>query len=164
MKIRCLAILIRSFGSLAGATWPLLSTVAPLVIVAVGLGVLLGRPLNALALGETQAGHLGVDVPRIKRATIVLTALCVGALVAATGVIGFIGLVAPHAVRLACGPDHRVVIPGSALLGALLVVMADVVARTVAAPAELPIGILTAAMGAPFFLVLLLRRRAQGGL
>ena len=153
-----------SFGSLAGATWPLLSSVAPLVLVAVVLGVLMGRPLNALALGETQAGHLGVDVPRVKRATIVLTALCVGALVAATGVIGFIGLVAPHAVRLVCGPDHRVVIPGAALLGAFLVVLADVVARTVVAPAELPIGILTAGLGAPFFLVLLLRRRGQGGI
>jgi len=79
-------------------------------------------------------------------------------------VIGFIGLVAPHAVRLACGPDHRVVIPGAALLGALLVVIADVFARTLVAPAELPLGILTAALGAPFFLALLLRRRAHGGL
>ncbi|MEG0822836.1 MAG: iron chelate uptake ABC transporter family permease subunit, partial [Burkholderiaceae bacterium] len=83
---------------------------------------------------------------------------------AATGVIGFVGLVAPHAVRLACGPDHRVVIPGSALLGALIVILADAVARTAVAPAELPIGILTAALGAPFFLVLLMRRRGRGGL
>jgi iron complex transport system permease protein len=153
-----------SFGSLAGGTWPLLSAVAPLALAAVSLGLLLARPLNALALGETQAGHLGVDVARVKHAAIVLTALAVGGLVAATGVIGFIGLVAPHAVRLACGPDHRVVLPGAALLGALLVVTADVVARTVVAPAELPIGILTAGLGAPFFLVLLLRRRGQGGL
>ncbi len=92
---------------------------------------------------------------------IIITALAVGSLVAATGVIGFIGLVAPHAVRLACGPDHRIVIPGSALLGALLVVAADAIARTIVAPAELPIGILTAALGAPFFLALLMRRRTE---
>ena len=153
-----------NFGSLAGSTWPLLSAVAPLTLAAIVLGATLARPLNALALGEVQAEYLGIDVRRTKRRAIVLTALAVGALVAATGVIGFIGLVAPHAVRLACGPDHRVVIPGAALLGALLVVIADVFARTLVAPAELPIGILTAALGAPFFLALLLRRRAHGGL
>jgi len=153
-----------TFGSLAAGTWPVLSAVAPLALLAVALGLTLARPLNALALGETQAGHLGVDVLRTKRAAIVLTALAVGSLVAVTGVIGFIGLVAPHAIRLACGPDHRIVIPGAALLGALLVVLADIAARTWVAPAELPIGILTAALGAPFFLALLLRRRTQGAL
>lgn len=153
-----------SFGSLASGSWSMLAAVAPLCLLALAGGLLLARPLNALALGETQAGHLGVDVAGIKRAAIVVTALAVGALVAATGVIGFIGLVAPHALRLACGPDHRIVIPGSALLGALLVILADAVARTAVAPAELPIGILTAVLGAPFFLVLLLRRRGRGGL
>jgi iron complex transport system permease protein len=103
-----------------------------------------------------------VEVVRIKRFAIVLTALAVGSLVALTGVIGFVGLVAPHAVRLACGPDHRIVLPGAALLGALLVVLADAAARTWVAPAELPIGVLTAGLGAPFFLALLLRRRLQG--
>jgi len=152
-----------NFGSLGGATWPLLSAVAPLALTAIVFGSALARPLNALALGEAQAGHLGVDVPRTKRLAVLLTALAVGALVAATGVIGFIGLVAPHAIRLACGPDHRIVIPGAALLGAVLVVLADALARTIVSPAELPIGILTAGLGAPFFLALLLRRRAQGG-
>jgi len=152
-----------NFGSLGGATWPLLSAVAPLALTAIVFGSALARPLNALALGESQAGHLGVDVPRTKRLAVLLTALAVGALVAATGVIGFIGLVAPHAIRLACGPDHRIVIPGAALLGAVLVVLADALARTIVSPAELPIGILTAGLGAPFFLALLLRRRAQGG-
>ena len=150
-----------NFGSLAGATWQVLAAVLPPAIGAIAMGLLLARPLNALALGETQAAHLGVDVTRVKRMAIVATALAVGALVAATGVIGFIGLVAPHAVRLACGPDHRIVIPGSALLGALLVVAADAVARSVVAPAELPIGILTASLGAPFFLALLMRGRAE---
>ena len=150
-----------NFGSLAGATWQVLAAVLPPAIGAIAMGLLLARPLNALALGETQAAHLGVDVTRVKRMAIVATALAVGALVAATGVIGFIGLVAPHAVRLACGPDHRIVIPGSALLGALLVVAADAIARSIVAPAELPIGILTASLGAPFFLALLMRGRAE---
>jgi len=149
-----------SFGSLGGATWTLLASVAPLALVAMALGATLARPLNALSLGEAQAGYVGVDVARVKRRAIVATALAVGALVAATGVIGFIGLVAPHAIRLASGPDHRVVLPGAALLGALLLVLADMLARTIVAPAELPIGILTAGLGAPFFLALLLRRRA----
>jgi iron complex transport system permease protein len=151
-----------TFGSLSGATWSSVGAVTPMVLIALALGLRLSRPLNALALGETQAGHMGVEVARIKRVAIVLTALAVGSLVALTGVIGFVGLVAPHAVRLACGPDHRIVIPGAALLGALLVVLADAAARTWVAPAELPIGVLTAGLGAPFFLALLLRRRLQG--
>ena len=122
------------------------------------------RALNALALGESQAAHIGVNVVVVKRTAIVLTALAVGSLVAATGIIGFIGLVAPHAIRLGCGPDHRIVLPGSALLGAALMVIADACSRTLVSPADLPIGILTAALGAPLFLVLLLRRRGQIGL
>lgn len=153
-----------SFGSLGGATWSMLAAVAPLALVATVAGSLLARPLNALALGETQAAHIGVDVLVVKRAAVVLTALAVGSLVAATGVIGFIGLVAPHAIRLACGPDHRIVLPGAALLGGVLLVLADALARTIVAPAELPIGILTATLGGPFFLVLLLGRRGQIGL
>jgi iron complex transport system permease protein len=153
-----------NLGSLAGGNWTALAVVGPLVIVALAAAALLAQPLNALAMGEARAGHLGVDVARTKRKVVVFAALATGALVAVTGVIGFIGLVAPHLVRLLCGPDHRVVLPGAALLGAVLVLLADLAARTVVVPAELPIGILTAALGAPFFLALLLRRRAAGGL
>lgn len=153
-----------NFGSLGGATWTMLAAVAPLALTATVAGIFLARPLNALALGESQASHLGVNVVLVKRTAIVLTALAVGSLVAATGLIGFIGLVAPHAIRLACGPDHRIVLPGAALLGAALMVIADALSRTVVAPADLPIGVLTAALGAPFFLALLLRRRGQIGL
>jgi iron complex transport system permease protein len=151
-----------NLGSLSGGTWPMLTFAAPLVLLALAAAFALARPLNALALGEARAEHLGVDVAQVKRRVVVLTALATGALVGLTGVIGFIGLVAPHLVRLLCGPDHRVLLPASALLGALLVVAADVLARTVVSPAELPLGILTASMGAPFFLAMLLRRR--GGL
>lgn len=148
-----------NLGSLAGATWPVLWAIAPPVaLAAAGLTRCAGA-LNAFALGEAAAGHLGVAVQRVKLGVVVLSALAVGVLTAVTGIIGFIGLVAPHLVRLACGPDHRVVLPGSALLGAILVVSADLAARTLAIPAELPIGVLTAVLGVPFFLVLLARQR-----
>ena len=122
------------------------------------------RALNAMLLGESEARHLGVDVERVKRELVLLTALGVGACVAVAGLIGFVGLVVPHLVRLMLGADHRWVIPASMLLGGGLLLIADVVARLVIAPAELPIGILTALLGAPFFLVLLMRAQRRGGL
>ena len=152
-----------TLGSLAGATWPVLAPVA--LLVGAALARLLGRAaaLNALLLGEAEAGHLGIDVARLKLEVIVLSALTVGAVVAVSGVIGFIGLVAPHLVRLSIGPDHRVLLPGAALAGALLLSAADLGARTLAVPAELPIGLLTALLGAPFFMWLLRRPRAESG-
>jgi iron complex transport system permease protein len=153
-----------NLGSLAGGSWTALAVVAPLVLISVAAAWRLAQPLNVLTMGEARAEHLGVDVAGTKRRAVVFSALATGSLVAITGVIGFIGLVAPHVVRLMCGPDHRIVLPASALLGAVLVLLADVVARTVVVPAELPIGILTAVFGAPFFLGLLLRRRAAGSL
>ena len=152
-----------SLGSLAGMGWNAVAICAPCVACSVALACRFARPLNAILLGDAEAGHLGVDVKRLKSGVIVLTALSVGVLVAFTGIIGFIGLIAPHMLRLIAGPDHRVVIPGAALLGAALAVIADTVARTVAAPAEMPIGILTALIGAPFFLGLLLKQRRAWG-
>ncbi|HZZ10054.1 MAG TPA: iron ABC transporter permease [Paraburkholderia sp.] len=153
-----------SLGSLGGAQWPMLAAVVPFVLAGVVLIARHGHALNALQLGETEAQHLGVPTQRVKRTVLAAAALSVGALVSCTGVIGFIGLVAPHCVRLAGGPDQRVVMPGAMLLGAILTVLADLAARTVAAPAEVPLGILTALLGAPFFLVLLWRSRSQLGL
>ncbi len=147
-------------GSLGGARWSAVALVSGLTLAAGAVGWRLARPLNALALGEAQAVLLGVPVERLKRTAIAVTALAVGAVTATTGIIGFIGLVAPHMVRLLAGPDHRWVLPGSALLGAALVTLADAVARTVMQPAELPLGVLTAAVGVPFFLLLL--RGAHG--
>jgi iron complex transport system permease protein len=146
-------------GSVGGASWAVLSFVGPAIVGATLVLWRLAAPLNALALGEAEARHLGVDVQRLKIAVLVAAALAVGAAVAVSGLIFFVGLVAPHMVRLACGPDHRVVLPGAALLGAILVVVADTVARTVAVPAELPLGVFTALIGVPFFLALLLRER-----
>nr|WP_245638709.1 iron ABC transporter permease [Hydrogenophaga palleronii] len=147
-------------GSLGGARWSAVVLVSALVALACALGWRLARPLNALALGEAQAVLLGVPIERVKQTVIVVTALAVGAITASTGIIGFIGLVAPHMVRLVAGPDHRWVLPGSALLGAVLVLLADAVARTLMQPAELPLGVLTALVGVPFFLALL--RGAHG--
>ncbi|MCY1375031.1 Hemin transport system permease protein HmuU [compost metagenome] len=116
--------------------------------------------LNALLLGESEARHLGFDVERLKIELVLCTALGVGAAVAAAGLIGFIGLVVPHLLRLIVGPDHRVLVPASMFGGAILLLLADLVARLALAPAELPIGIVTAMIGAPFFLYLLVRGRS----
>lgn len=148
-------------GSLAGANWTLVTVAAAVLAVA---GALLWRragDLNALLLGESEARHLGVDVAGLKRLVIVLTGIAMGAAVSATGIIGFIGLVVPHVVRLLRGPDHRRLLPYSALLGGLLLVLADIIARTLVQPAEMPVGILTALIGAPFFIYLLWQQRRQ---
>ena len=148
-----------NLGSLNGASyarlWPLL-----LVTAAVALWLpRRARALNALLLGESEARHLGFAVERLKRELVFCAALGVGAAVAAAGMIGFIGLVVPHLMRLLVGPDHRLLLPASALAGASLLLLADLLARLLLAPAELPIGIVTALIGAPFFIYLLLRGR-----
>jgi len=148
-----------NFGSLAGADWPIVVTVAACVAIVCVILVRFAPALDALALGDREARHLGVETQALKRNAIVLAALLAGFVVAACGVIGFIALVAPHLVRLVCGPGHRTVLPGAALLGAVLLLAADLLSRVVIAPAELPIGIVTALLGAPFFLWLLIRRQ-----
>lgn len=150
-------------GSLGGITWDRLLIAGPLICIGAMLLPVFARHLNALLLGESEAVHLGFHVERTKRIIVVLAALATGTAVALTGVIGFIGLVVPHLVRLVTGPDHRLVLPASVLAGSALLLIADLFARTVVLPAELPIGILTACVGGPFFLWLLLRRRRRGG-
>lgn len=148
-----------TMGSLGGATWTKVTAITPLILPILILVPLLARSLNALALGEAEAFHLGIPVQRAKLLAIFCVAIAVGASVAACGLIGFVGIVVPHMLRLAFGPDHKLLLPASALGGAILLVNADSIARTIVAPAELPIGILTALIGAPFFLWLLLYRR-----
>lgn len=148
-------------GSLGSTRWPVALSACAVVLLAAWLAQRLAQPLNAIALGEAQASLMGVAVERSKRWAVVLAALVVGCITAACGMIGFIGLVAPHWVRLIAGPDHRVVLPASALLGAAMVVFADAFARTVVAPAELPLGVLTALVGVPLFLAMLRQFRRQ---
>lgn len=151
-----------SMGSLAGATWSKLWATLPLIGGVALAAPHLARGLNALSLGEAQAAHMGIDVQGLKRVTILAAAAAAGAAVAVSGGIGFIGLVVPHLLRQAQGPDHRRLIPHAALLGAALLVLADLIARSIVAPAELPIGILTALIGAPIFLWMLLQRGVRG--
>jgi iron complex transport system permease protein len=152
-----------NLGGLGGATWPTVIAATPFVFSALFFLPRLGRAMNALSLGERAAGHLGVRVERLKRAAVFFSALAVGAAVATAGLIAFVGLVVPHLWRLLIGPDHRTLFPGAALLGGALVIGADLLARVVVAPAELPVGIVTAAIGAPFFIWLLVSREATGG-
>ncbi|MGI2028034.1 FecCD family ABC transporter permease [Endozoicomonas acroporae] len=148
-------------GSLGGATWDLVIICATLLIPVVLILGRYGLVLNALLLGESEARHLGIDVQKVKLTLIFLTALAVGVSVSVSGFIGFVGLVVPHLIRLAVGPDHRILLPASAMLGGILLLVADMLSRTIVAPAELPIGIVTALMGAPFFLSLLWQQRKR---
>jgi iron complex transport system permease protein len=146
-------------GSLSGATWAKTAVIAPVLAAALIACLWITRGLDLLVLGEAEAFHSGVDVERLKRISIVLVSAMTGVAVSICGVVGFVGIVVPHLLRLVIGPAHRLLLPASALLGAILLVGADTLARTIVAPAEMPIGILTAAVGAPFFLAMLLRQR-----
>ncbi|NSX56213.1 FecCD family ABC transporter permease [Parasulfitobacter algicola] len=148
-------------GSLAGATWGKVAVAAPIILLSILGAFTLGRGLNGLALGEVTAHHIGIPVQRMKNLSILVVAAATGAAVAVSGGIGFIGIVVPHLLRLWTGPDHRTLLINAALLGASLLLLADVISRVIIAPAELPIGIVTAVLGAPVFLWILLRRRGM---
>lgn len=150
-----------TLGSLGGATWSGISTVAPFIIIAVLVLIRMSKPLNAFALGESNAAYVGIRTERTKQVIIVLTAMAVGASVAVSGIIMFVGLIVPHILRLISGPDNRLLLPATALLGASLLIIADIVARTVFHPAEIPIGIVTSLIGAPFFIYILLNQRKK---
>ncbi len=147
-------------GSLAGATWPKIFAIAPALALLLFSSVFVGRGLDLLVLGEAEAFHMGVAVERLKCFLIVLVAAAAGAAVSVSGVIGFIGIIVPHLLRLVIGPGHRLLLPASACCGAIVLLTADTFSRTMAAPAELPIGIVTALIGAPFFLILLLKQHS----
>jgi iron complex transport system permease protein len=146
-------------GSLSGSTWSGAMVLAGYLVPTLGLLLALARPLNALAIGEDTAAYLGVSVERTKWLAFAAASLLAAAAVAAAGIIGFVGLIVPHAVRLAWGSDHRLLLPASALLGATFVLITDTAARTVIAPTELPLGAVTAIVGVPLFVALLRRRR-----
>ena len=145
-------------GSLAGASWRSAALLTAFVLPSIAVLIALARPLNLLAIGEDTALCLGARVERVKLVAYFVASLLVAAAVAACGVIGFIGLIVPHALRLAWGSDHRLLLPASVLGGGTFLLLADTAARTIAAPAELPVGVITALVGVPLFVVLLVRR------
>ncbi|WP_155956614.1 iron ABC transporter permease [Rhizobium sp. CF080] len=145
-----------SLGSLGGATFGRVLSILPFIGAVMIIMPFVARGLDALVLGDAAAFHMGIPVQRLKKIVIVAVAAACGSTVAVAGSIGFVGIVVPHLLRLVMGPSHRFLLPGSALGGGALLLIADSVARTVAAPAELPIGVITALFGAPVFLFLLL--------
>lgn len=150
-----------TLGDLSGATWGNLGVATPLLAVGCFFLMRYTNALNAIAIGESEAFHMGVDVDRVKKGMIFFSALVVGTSVSLAGAIGFVGLVVPHLLRVTFHSDNRLVMPGSAIGGPLLLILSDIVARTVVSPAELPIGVMTALVGAPFFIFLLVRSRKK---
>ena len=158
------SVLFWMLGTLSGAQWSFLGLPAAALLLGISVLVLKYRAMNALLAGEETAITLGVDTQGLRRQLLVLTALLTGVMVAVSGAIGFVGLMMPHIVRLVVGSDHRIVLPASALTGAIFLIWVDVAARTIVQPQEIPVSVITALVGAPFFLWLLRwRRQAYGG-
>ena len=157
-------IVFWQLGSLNGATWSAVAVVAPMTVAGIAATMLIAGKLDLLSLGENAARHLGLDVERLRQIAVLIVALLVSSSVAFTGIILFVGLVVPHLMRIAVGPGHRALIPASALCGSLVLLLADLGARSLVTNADLPLGMLTALVGGPFFFWLLRRTRAsQGG-
>ena len=155
-----------SLGSLTGANWNAVQIVGCSTVIGIFFSLRYAKPLNALQLGETEAGYLGIHIEKIKISVLLINTLLVSVATALVGVIAFVGLIVPHLLRLMKGSDNRYLLIGSSLLGAALLTAADIICRIIIAPAEMPIGIVTAFVGAPVFLWLLSRmkqKREKGG-
>ena len=150
-----------TMGNLSGAIWPEVIITGTITIPALVVLIKNSAKLNLLLLGDDNASYLGVDIIKLKKIIIICCSLLVGSAVSVSGVIGFVGLVVPHLVRLSLGSDHRLLFPASALLGASLLLIADTLARSVVSPAEMPVGILTSIIGAPFFLLLIIKQNTK---
>lgn len=150
-----------NLGSLGGATWGKNGILFMVMIVSYSVLINKGKALNAMMLGEKDAEHLGIPVERIKKQIVVLTALMVGACVAFSGTIGFVGLIVPYILRLIFKSNYQIILPLSAVIGSILLLVADTFSRTIVAPSEIPIGVLTAFMGAPVFIAILIRFKNQ---
>ncbi len=148
-------------GGLWASDWGKVTAAFPFISLGIAGIFIFSRDLNAMLLGEEPAQHLGIEVEKVKKILLILVSLITGTAVSVSGIIGFIGLIIPHMVRLVVGPDYRILIPSCALVGGILLVWTDTLARTVIAPTELPVGIITALLGVPFF-IYLLRRRKRG--
>lgn len=146
-------------GNLTETNFLLIKVVGGYVLVGGIITWCFWRDLNIISLGEEQAQHLGIEVERVRKILFVLASLIVGAVVSVSGMIGFVGLIIPHMVRMVVGPDHRILIPASGLVGATFLLLTDTLARTIASPVEIPVGVITALCGAPFFIWLLIRKK-----
>jgi iron complex transport system permease protein len=154
-------VVLWTMGGVSASGWDTLKVVVPLILVGAVAAFALTSDLNAFLLGEEQAAALGVSVERQKFLVLTIGALLTGAAVAISGLVGFVGLIVPHVVRLVLGPDHRILLPASFLSGAIFLVLADLLARTILAPSEIPLGVVTALIGAPFFIYLLRRTKRE---
>ncbi len=148
-------------GGFSSRGWEYIGMFMPYALIGIVIAFVYTRELNGMLIGEEQAQHLGIDVERVKIMLLIASALLIGASVSVSGLIGFVGLIIPHVVRLVVGPDHRVLLPMVALTGAIFMVGADIVARTIIAPEELPVGVVTALIGGPFFIYLLRRHKTS---
>jgi iron complex transport system permease protein len=160
---RLRSVMFWTMGGLNDTLWRFVQASFPFILLTLIAAPFLARPLNLFALGETEARHLGIETERIKQVALFFSTIATGAAVASSGFIGFVGLIVPHLVRLIVGPDHRLLLPACALGGASLLIAADLVARTIAAPAEIPVGLITSIVGGPFFLMMILRTQRLYG-
>jgi iron complex transport system permease protein len=161
LQLKLHSIFAFLMGSLSVSDWTQIAVAAPLILGGIVVARFFAFHLNAFSLGEEGAAFVGVNVEREKVIILALGSLLTACAVSLSGIVGFVGLVVPHAVRLALGPDHRLLLPASALAGAAFLVIADTIARTIMAPTEIPVGIFTALVGAPFFIYLLRRTRRE---
>ncbi len=146
-------------GGFWAANWEQVKLISPLICIGIVIIYFFAKDLNVMLLGEEPAQHLGISVESFKKIMLIFASLITAAAVSFSGLIGFVGLIIPHIVRILTGPDHRILLPASALVGAIFLAWADTLARTIMAPAELPVGIITALFGAPFFVYLLRTRK-----
>jgi len=155
-------ILVWVMGHIGSFDYRMIATLAFYTLISGILILIMAKPLNLLTLGEESALTLGLPVERVKKLLLMLTTFLTGAAVSVSGIVGFVGIIAPHAVRMLVGPDHRLLLPASVLAGASFLILADTIARTALGPTEIPVGVLTALCGGPFFLILLKTKKVQG--
>ena len=154
-------IMLWTMGSLANANWTKVAVAFFGAMIGMMVTSFFSKDLNVLLMGEEDAKHLGINVERTKKILLALSSLIAAMAVSVSGIIGFVGMIVPHAVRLITGPDHRIVLPYSAVMGGVFLIVADILARTLASPMEIPVGVITAITGAPFFLYLLIKERRR---
>tara|TARA_B100001175_G_C19432432_1_gene601855 strand:- start:633 stop:1238 length:606 start_codon:yes stop_codon:yes gene_type:complete len=152
-----------TLGGLDSADWRVVLIASVIILTSISIIYSIRKKLDIFMLGDAQASHLGINVEALKKTIILLASTIVGISVAFCGMIGFIGLVTPHLIRLFIGPKHKYLIPGSALLGAIILIVSDIISKTIISPAQLPIGVVTSLIGAPFFIFLILKQKNKIG-